>query len=247
MAYRDDKDLEVLQFADNEQLEILVKYLTKKKDRLHFNESLTTNSKFKEATKQGNLKEAWQEIAAELQSYGGHTVTNIFRGGKGVSYREIVLDLCKKMKIKINDKTQPINALEFYYIKECFTKIYSSKESELCPKLQSEFRINTLEDLFNLAKNNMRAYAYIISIVAEAYFQKTFGSSIFTPTLSLLSTRIGLSAILGLELASGLTPLGVLLVAKMGEPDYKITSQAVAHIAFLRILQIENINQEFEV
>ncbi|MCY4202085.1 MAG: DUF3944 domain-containing protein [Aestuariivita sp.] len=46
-------------------------------------------------------KRYWKEIACELQTYGGNTISNVYRG-KGVLYREILSDVCKQYKIKFN-------------------------------------------------------------------------------------------------------------------------------------------------
>lgn len=53
-TYRNDKDLELLRYADNEMLSILVKYLTIDKDgKTRFTETLTGDKQFKAA--QGSL------------------------------------------------------------------------------------------------------------------------------------------------------------------------------------------------
>ncbi|HED1572153.1 TPA: DUF3944 domain-containing protein [Morganella morganii] len=90
-TYRNDKDLELLRYADNEMLSILVKYLTIDKDgTTRFTETLTGDKQFKAA--QGNYQQVWQLIAGELQHFGGDTLVNLFRRS-GVKYREILIDV----------------------------------------------------------------------------------------------------------------------------------------------------------
>lgn len=43
------------------------------------------------------------QIINELEKYAGNTLMNIFRGGKGVSYREMLEDVCKKQNIEIEN------------------------------------------------------------------------------------------------------------------------------------------------
>lgn len=45
----------------------------------------------------------WQEIAEEIQTFGGNSIANIFRFGRGVKYREILIDVCKHLKLKFNE------------------------------------------------------------------------------------------------------------------------------------------------
>ena len=46
-----------------------------------------------------NTKGMWQDIAAELQRFGGNTFLNFYRHGRGPAYESIVLDVCKKMEV----------------------------------------------------------------------------------------------------------------------------------------------------
>jgi uncharacterized protein YaaW (UPF0174 family) len=38
-------------------------------------------------------------IAAEIQCFGANTFVTMFRGGKGVFYREVLMDVCDKLKV----------------------------------------------------------------------------------------------------------------------------------------------------
>lgn len=241
MSYREDRDLEVLKYADNEQLEILVKYLTEKEGVLHFTENLTNNENFKRAKKLGSLQEAWQEIAAELQAYGGHSVVNLFRT-KGVLYREIVLDLCKKNKIEVKNKNISINQLEYHYVTTYFSQIYSSNET-VRNFVSSEFKVDNIFALFSLADKDNQVSKYILTIVAE-FNSQGVGSSVLKSGISM--------AYLGLRIGALMSPatwvtVGVYELVSRGGANYKITSKAVAHIAFIRMLQFKNVEQEYEV
>ncbi len=101
--YKQDSDLEFLQFCDNEDLSILVDFLTKdKKGKERITSDLLSDDRFKNC--KGNYKQAWDLIATELQYYGGDTILNIIRR-HGISYREILTDVCKKLKVNFNKKS----------------------------------------------------------------------------------------------------------------------------------------------
>lgn len=51
------------------------------------------------------------EIADEFCKFGGNTIANILRGGKGVPYREILMDVCRDLKVPFNEK-QTIEHIE---------------------------------------------------------------------------------------------------------------------------------------
>ena len=81
MSYRYDEDLEFLKQIDSKDLDDLVYVLTHDKDgETRFTEELTTNENYKKFFPEHN--KYWEDIAAELQCYGGNTFATIFRGGK---------------------------------------------------------------------------------------------------------------------------------------------------------------------
>ncbi len=87
MKYQKDKDLEFLKNVKSQDLENLVQILTSTKT-----EELSKRDIYKEFYPNHSIY--WEEIAAELQYFGGNTVVNIIRS-KGVLYSEIVRDVSK--------------------------------------------------------------------------------------------------------------------------------------------------------
>lgn len=79
MAYKLDQDLEFLQYMGSESLDSLVEILIRDKDgELRFTESITSNDLYKRFVPQHS--NYWELIAAELQSFGGNSFVNVFRG-----------------------------------------------------------------------------------------------------------------------------------------------------------------------
>ena len=103
MKYQKDKDLEFLKNVKSQDLENLVQILTSTKT-----EELSKRDIYKEFYPNHSIY--WEEIAAELQYFGGNTVVNIIRS-KGVLYSEIVSDVSKTFGIKSNEN-ESIEKLE---------------------------------------------------------------------------------------------------------------------------------------
>ena len=78
MAYKLDRDLEFLQYMDDESLDPLVQVLIRDKDgSLRFTENLSYQEIYKQYSPQHS--KYWELIAEELQSFGGNSFVNIFR------------------------------------------------------------------------------------------------------------------------------------------------------------------------
>ena len=101
MAYRIDSDLEFLAELDSEDLNDLVYCLTHDKDgEVRYTEELTGSDEYKEHNP--NHHQYWKLIAAEIQCFGANTFATLIRGGEGVLYREVLMDVCNKLKVNYN-------------------------------------------------------------------------------------------------------------------------------------------------
>lgn len=100
-----DDDLAFLANSSNDDLQVLVDYLTKDKDgNIRWTEELTGSQAY-QLYYPNQLQTMWLDIAHELQKFGGNTILNMLRG-HGVPYRKILLDVCKKMKVNCNKKAK---------------------------------------------------------------------------------------------------------------------------------------------
>ena len=99
-----DNDLLFLRNADSSDLKVLVDYLTKTKDgENRLTEKLTKTENYK-MFYPDRLQLMADDIATELQLYGGNTFMNILRG-HGVEYRELLIDVCKRLKVNFNKES----------------------------------------------------------------------------------------------------------------------------------------------
>ncbi len=143
MKYLDDPDLTFLAFCNNDDLDILVQYLTKtKKGNKRFNETLTSKKSYKD--NYPNHQIDWKDIAEELQTYGGNSIYNFFRQ-TGVSYKEILTDVCKRMKVNFNAKSS-VSIIE----RNLLSKILEDSIEKMTEEEQEPYYVIYLSEKFFL-------------------------------------------------------------------------------------------------
>lgn len=96
MKYIKDTNLNFLENVKSEDLNNLVEILTKTKTQ-----ELKGRDIYKEFNPNHNLY--WEEIASELQYFGGNSIANIFRK-KGILYKEILKDVAKTLGVDIRNQ-----------------------------------------------------------------------------------------------------------------------------------------------
>lgn len=98
-----DPDLIFLEDCDNEQLKTLIDIIVFDKDgKKRLTENISNTQKFIQNYDK-NIKALIPEIVDEIQLFGGNTIANRLRG-HGVFYREILEDVCNRMKVNYNKK-----------------------------------------------------------------------------------------------------------------------------------------------
>ena len=113
MVYTFDHDLEFLGELDDDHLAVLVEILTKDtKGKSRTTEELTTKREYR--AHYPHHSKYWKKIAEEIQLFGGNTFVNFFRGS-GVQYKEILCDVCSKMKVNYN-KSASTQQIEKYLL-----------------------------------------------------------------------------------------------------------------------------------
>jgi len=53
----------------------------------------------------------WTEIAAEIQCFGANSIATLFRRGEGISYKEVLTDVCDNLKVNYN-KDSSVETIE---------------------------------------------------------------------------------------------------------------------------------------
>lgn len=218
---KDSGDLEaLLRVADVDDLDILVDYLTDNgAGRVSLSDS--TRKRF-EACKHAGLYPAVDraEIASEILLFGGNSIVNIFRGGKGVSYTELVGDVASHLKVSYSKDADAM---------EIETAIVSKLYDETLNKMSTSERKRFIcQDLIypNLEPDmgDMPEPLFKAQVVANGMASKMLGRGI----------KLGDWA----PYALFLTPFGLLAsvwsAVELTGAAYCVTMPCVIQIAYMR-------------
>ena len=181
------------------------------------------------------------EIIAEIQKYGGNTIFNIVRGGVGVAYRDIVLKVGSRLKVK-TVKSDPIDRIEQQVLMKVLEKSWekmSDKEKKtliegIMPEtgaddLPKEFPTALLQTAI-IAGGGIVSYKLSL-IVAGAVARASLQRGItFVAGTSVARWSAAFAGAVGLGIAALWTLFDVL------GPAYRVLIPCVLHIALLRQL-----------
>lgn len=99
--HEDDTDLlGLLAGCTDEELRPLVGYILGPRGDFRVTSQLDLTKAFRREG-WGHPSRYYVEIAAEIQKFGGHTLMNRLREGRGIRYREIVRDVAQRMGVKV--------------------------------------------------------------------------------------------------------------------------------------------------
>ena len=150
---KEDRDLQFLAFCKSEDLKTLVDLMTFDKDgNVRLSEQLTNTDAYLRYYPD-RLPCMWQEIANELQRFGGNTLVNICRR-EGVAYREILQDVCRKLEVYYSGNEDTVDLEKRMLEKVCTDVVEHMSEAELREMAQA----------LNLAEKNPRKYMIILAV-----------------------------------------------------------------------------------
>ncbi|STO54100.1 Uncharacterized protein conserved in bacteria [Canicola haemoglobinophilus] len=253
MAYRPDPDLEFLGNCKSEELADLVQLLTydPKDDKKRLTESLTSNGKYKRYYP--DHSKYWKAIAEEIQCYGGNSIVNLVRR-KGVLYKEILCDVCDKMKVKYK-KTDSTKIIEI----TLFEKVITKEISEL-----SENELKKIAKGLDIQVDNIPAGAIAPAVVGGLHLLLSTSVpvatniivDIFGAVIARQVVNSSIGALIGGTLAGralgvaagpiGWAISGGWLLADIASPATRVTIPAVLQIIYLRSLY-EQRTQEVQI
>ena len=235
MGYRYDEDLEFLKKLPSKDLDGLVNILVYDTDgKKRFSEELSKNPKFKKYYP--DHQKYIIEILEEIQKFGGNTFANLFRGG-GVYYREILMDVCDKLKVNYN-KNSSVERIENNLLSKILENALDEMSEEERIKLAKELGLKNLTDFtpetfIGIFQALFRAGGFqsyqLTVIIANAVLKALIGRGLsfgvnaaLTRTMAILTGPIGW-AITGLWTA-----------IEIAGPAYRVTIPVVIEIAALR-------------
>lgn len=236
MAYRYDPDLEFLEQLDSADLNDLVNCLTHDKDGVvRLTEELTATSLYKQH--QPDHHQYWNLIAAEIQCFGANSLVTLFRAGKGVEYREILTDVCDKMKVNYN-KASSVEVIEnnllLKVLKDALDKMSPEELRELAESIGiKQALLLTPESVLGVFQAVFRAGGFksyqLTLIVVNAVLKAMIGRGLSLAGNAALTRTIGvLTGPIGWAITGTWTAVDIASAA------YRVTIPAVIQVAALR-------------
>ena len=233
--YRPDEGLDFLEDVPSEHLEGLVALLTD--DR---NEGLTETEGYK--LHHPNHNKYWREIATEIQTFGGNTFSNIYRG-EGAIYREILHDVCDRLKVNYN-KGSSIQGIEMNLLQKALEDSFEMLDAD-----------QRAEVLKALGEENATSLTSNAAVAAAQVLLRTSGFAAYKWALIIVNGIVKQSIGRGLSLGANMAltrtlsvavgPVGLALTAAwtafdLAGPAYRVTVPSVLYVAALRLQQAQD-------
>ncbi|MDW3779179.1 DUF3944 domain-containing protein [Kluyvera cryocrescens] len=241
-VYRDDPDLQFLGQCDNEALDLLVCLITHdpRDCTLRWTETLSGSDNYRRF--HPAHRNYWQEIAAELQTFGASSIVSVFRGGKGVLYQEMLSDVCDHVGVKYakGATTETIElSLLMKMLEKSLSEMSPAELREFADSMGTELTVPTVPLVLMAIQTAVRASgfaAYRLSVVMLSTLAKVvLGRTLPIATYLTLTRSISvLAGPVGIALSTGW------LIADIAGPAYRITVPACLLVACLRQQFIHN-------
>lgn len=236
MAYRHDQDLEFLGEIKSEDLGDLVYCITHNKDGdARWTEELTMSELYKQH--HPDHHQYWGLVAAEIQCFGANTFAPVFRGGKGVLYKEVLTDVCDKLKVNYN-KNSSVDQIENNLLMKILTDALEKMSPEELKELAEATGVKntgtvTAQTMVGVFQAVFRAGGFksyqltliIVNAVLKALIGRGLslaGNAALTRTMAILTGPIGWVV------------TGVWTAIDIAGTAYRVTIPAVIQIAVLR-------------
>ncbi|EGG4117527.1 DUF3944 domain-containing protein [Salmonella enterica] len=246
MAYRYDPDLKFLSGCEDEELEDLVYLLTHDKDGVaRLTEELMATNEYKRYYPKHS--KYWEQIAAEIQCFGANTFVTIFRGGKGVLYKEVLCDVCEKLKVNFN-KDAEVELIETNLLMKILTDALNSMTPEQIRELGGEIGIKNTSGLTSQSltaafqavfkAGGFKSYQ-LTAIIVNQVMRALIGRGL---SFAANGTMMRAMSILAGPVGWAIT--GIWTAIDIGSAAYRVTIPAVIQVAYLRSRQAAKIADE---
>ncbi|WP_163306073.1 DUF3944 domain-containing protein [Enterobacter ludwigii] len=234
-VYRYDPDLNLLGQCSNEELQLLVSILiTDPRDGdTRWTENLTSTPEYRLLAPEH--RRYWQLIAAEFQRYGANTLVSLIRLGQGVTYREILGDVCDKLDVNYNLKSTT-ETIELCLL----MKVLEKSLDQMTPEELATFSRNMQLDLTNPTPQLilMAVQAAIrTSSLAALELATVLSASVITSLGGIATWGTVVVASRALSVIAG--PVAIALssawmISDIAGPAYRVTIPACIIVAWLR-------------
>ncbi|EOY5726366.1 YaaW family protein [Enterobacter cloacae] len=175
-------------------------------------------------------------MAAEIQTFGASSIASVFRGGKGVLYREVLCDVCEHTSVKYR-KEETTEAIELSLLMKMLEKSLSEMSAEelqeLADSMGTELTVPTAPLILMAIRTAVRASGFaacrlsvvMLSTLARVVLGRTL------PIVTYLTLTRSISVLagpVGMALSTGW------LIADMAGPALRVTVPACLLVACLR-------------
>lgn len=236
MAYRYDQDLKFFEQLESADLNDLVYCLTHDKDgTARLTEELTSSPLYKQHSP--DHRQYWELIAAEIQCFGANTFATMFRGGKGVEYREVLMDVCDKMKVNYSKEASVErieNCLLLKVLNDALEKMSADEIRQLAESVGvKNLTLFTPEAMLGVFQAVFRAGGFksyqLTVIVVNAVLKALIGRGLQLAGGAALTRTIGiLTGPVGWAITGAWTAVDIASAA------FRVTIPAVIQVAALR-------------
>ena len=235
--YRRDEGLDFLGTVPSESLGPLVDFLTDQ-----YNEDLSQSVAYGEHYPDHH--QYWREIATEIQTFGGNTISNVYRG-EGTYYKDILCDVCNRMGVKY-DPSLSIETIERQFLEHTLAntldKLNPNERAEIVEELGSSGSSKTIAGKagIQIAQSLLRHGGFATYKWAVILAHRTVGD------LSSIVLGKGLPFAASSFITRGtkflIGPIGMAIgaawtVYDIHGPAYRVTVPAVIYIIMLRLGQ----------
>ncbi|EIW9274850.1 DUF3944 domain-containing protein [Klebsiella variicola] len=234
-VYRNDPDLNLLGQCSNEELQLLVSILiTDPRDGdTRWTESLTSTPEYRLLAPEH--RRYWQLIAAEFQRYGANTLVSLIRLGQGVTYREILGDVCDKLNVNYNLKSTT-ETIELCLLMKVLEKSLDQMTSEELATFSRTMQLDLTNPTPQLILMAVQA-AIRTSSLAALELATVLSASVITSLGGIATWGTVVVASRALSVIAG--PVAIALssawmISDIAGPAYRVTIPACIIVAWLR-------------
>lgn len=239
---------DLLQWATNNELTILVNTLCSQKNDRYFHDS-TARERILSCYQRGELHKAADSIASEVRALGSSTVMSTFRGGSSVTYDEVVRDVATELKIKVG-KAAAAPEME----RQILDAVCRLAVEEKCVDGSQDLECQGqgANDLVILNWALKRAGLQSPKTGVVGYFKPLLLPSAITSQSGLFATgaalaAVGLRAIPAVGIGMGVVSAGSMAytVFKRTSPDMSVIVPLVVQIALVRRRVIREMREAY--
>jgi uncharacterized protein YaaW (UPF0174 family) len=236
MEYREDPDLlPVLESASADELSVLVDVITDGGEgRLALDKEQCTT--LWQARQRGSYKQQdLVSLAGAFQGFGGNTVANILRGGKGVAYREVLCDVADHFKAKYESK-QDCATIEAAVLMKTLEQSLQGMGDGDRRRVFDELGVHgqgygpaAIAALIAAVRMGGPQVYKLAAMVSPAAIHFLTGRAV--PFLAAATAMRGTAALAG---PIGIALTGLWTVFDLASPAYRVTVPCVLQVAYLR-------------